>query len=409
MGKRSFGVMLIAVFIMVLVSGAFTTKAGAAAKPKVSKSRVTLSVDSDKYTIELKNIADDAKITYTSSDRSVITVKKGVVTPEKAGKASVKIKVKQNKKTFKLKVVFTVKEAEKKDTDKNTGSGNDDYSAEVVRKSTESSLFSDERKINEAISSGSTGKLSTDEKALYDKVISLAKKLKGKSEYETVKNIHDHLVSNIAYPQSWSGNGVHSLNYALNKGGCVCDGYAKAFYFLCKADGIESMIVGGTATDEYGTESHAWNKVKVNGKWYTIDVTWDDPFPDDPGVVRYDYFLITDEDIARNHKWDDKGIPDAYSDDLGLIYEKYKDIEKFEKTSDALKNFRNRATEFLLDANNRGTSKTLEFLVYTADTSFANTVTSQIEEYYKTYRCGFEYSFESAGFYGMYFRIKLIQ
>lgn len=377
-------------------------EASAAAKPAVTKKKVTMYTDSEKYTIGLKNVADNAKITYTSSNKSVITVKKGVVTPVGEGKASVKIKVKQNKKTYKLKVTFTVKKAAKSED------GVDDYSAETVKKSTESSLFGDERHIDSALSTGKTDTLSKSEKELYDTVVKLAKKLKGSNEYETIKNIHDHLVKNIAYPSSWSGSGVHTLNYALNEKVCVCDGYAKAFYFLCKADGIEAVLLGGEASDERGTESHAWNKVKIGSKWYSVDVTWDDPFPDDPGVVRYDYFLITDDDISRNHKWDDKGLPDAYSDDLGPVYEQYKDIEKFEKTGDALKNFKSKAVEFLTDGK-RGTTFTIDFLVYSADTSFTNTLISQVQEYYYNYRCGFSYNFESAGFYGMYYHVELMK
>ncbi|MCR5322370.1 MAG: hypothetical protein K6E85_03745 [Lachnospiraceae bacterium] len=417
MGKKLLGTVFFAAVVLFFIAGAFTIKSEAAAKPKVSKSRVTLYTDSEKYTIELNNIADNAKITYTSSDKSVITVKKGVVTPKKAGKASVKIKIRQNKKTYKLKVVFTVKEAVKDDDSKNTDkdkddnggntNGSDDYSADVVKKSTESSLFADERNINNAFSSGSTKSLNSDEKALYDQVVSLAKKLKGDSEYETVKNIHDHLVQNIVYPSSWSGNGVHSLNYALNKGGCVCDGYAKAFYFLSKANGIEALIVGGKATDDHGTDSHAWNKVKVNGKWYTIDVTWDDPYPDDPSVIRYDYFLIKDSDISRSHTWDDKGLPDATYDDLGIVYKTYKDIVKFEKADEALKAFKAGAKEFL-DKKERGTSIDLEFLVYSGNNTLVSSLTSLVDSYHSSYGCGYGYNIESAGFYGMYYKITLI-
>ncbi|MBO4415776.1 MAG: hypothetical protein J5824_07330 [Lachnospiraceae bacterium] len=424
MGRKLYGLLIFVAAVLLFAAVSFTTKAEAATKPKVSKSKVTLYTNSDKYTIELKNIADNAKITYTSSDKSVITVKKGVVTPKKAGKASVKIKVKQNKKTYKLKIVFIVKEApaqdndvksgddneKNSDKDKNTDNGNngkDDYSEDTVKKSTERSLFAEERNINNAFSAGSTGKLTSDEKALYDKVVSIAKKLKGSSEYDTVKNIHDYLVSSIAYPSSWSGDGVHSLNYALNKGVCVCDGYAKAFYFLCKANGIEALIVGGKATDEHGTDSHAWNKVKINGKWYTADVTWDDPFPDDPGTVRYDYFLIKDSDISRSHTWDDKGIPDAYSDDLGIVYEQYKDIEKYEKADEALKAFQNKAKEFL-EKREWGTTLEVQFLVYSGNNALVDTITELLNTYHSSYGCGYGYSIESAGFYGMWYTLKLL-
>ena len=43
-------------------------------------------------------------------------------------------------------------------------------------------------------------------------------------------------------------------------------------------------------------------KVKVDGKWYWIDVTWGAPVPDRPGTLfRYDYFMISEEQMNRDH------------------------------------------------------------------------------------------------------------
>ncbi len=65
---------------------------------------------------------------------------------------------------------------------------------------------------------------------------------------------------------------------ALVKNKSVCQGYAEAFYMLCKACGLESEIVSGH-TRIYGGGSHAWNKIKLDGEWYLVDVTWEDPTP----------------------------------------------------------------------------------------------------------------------------------
>lgn len=60
----------------------------------------------------------------------------------------------------------------------------------------------------------------------------------------------------------------------------VCDGYSKAFLLLCEKEGIECIMVYGTALTTY--VNHAWNYVKMdNGKWYAIDVTWNDNGKDD--------------------------------------------------------------------------------------------------------------------------------
>ena len=63
---------------------------------------------------------------------------------------------------------------------------------------------------------------------------------------------------------------------------------------MCDLTGIESTVVVGT--NESG-DSHAWNVVKVDGKWYNLDTTWDDPILSNvvKTNIRYRYFLVPDE------------------------------------------------------------------------------------------------------------------
>lgn len=416
--RKFFPALLLFILIQVMISGAFTINASAASKPAAVKKKVTLYTDSPKYKIELKNVAGDATLKYSSADKSVVTVKKGKVTPVAPGKAVVTVKVKQNGKTYKVKITFTVKEKASGEDTKDPAQGkqdsvkkddpDSDYVVSVVEKSNLNSLFNDERAINAALASGSTDSLSKDEKKLYDTVIKTAAQLKGSNDYETVKNIHDYLVLNFVYtlPSNGRDMGVHSLDQALNSGKVVCDGYAKAFYFLTNACGIETILLGGEATNDSGTESHAWNKVKINNKWYAIDVTWDDPYPDETGTVRYEYFLVTDSDIAYDHTWDDKGLPDAVSDDLGIIYEMYRDYPKYKTAQEAYDEVSAQCIEFL-EKRERGSSLELSFLVLSGNNDFVKKAIEFIGTCYYKYGCGYSYSYESAGFYGMGFTIKV--
>lgn len=118
----------------------------------------------------------------------------------------------------------------------------------------------------------------------------------GMSEYDRVKAFHDYLVNNTTY--GGSSDRRFTAGGALVDGYAVCDGYAMAFDLLCYLSGIECIRVTGWAN-----EAHAWNKVKVNGSWYNIDVTWDDPASSRPNLI-YDYFLISDAAIARDHVQD---------------------------------------------------------------------------------------------------------
>lgn len=116
------------------------------------------------------------------------------------------------------------------------------------------------------------------------------------SEYEQVKAFHDYLVNHTTY--GGNSDRIYTAGGALVDGYAVCDGYAMAFDLLCYLSGIECVRVTG-----YAGESHAWNKVKVNGSWYNVDVTWDDPVSYSPTLI-YDYFLVSDAVISRDHVQD---------------------------------------------------------------------------------------------------------
>ncbi len=69
------------------------------------------------------------------------------------------------------------------------------------------------------------------------------------------------------------------LGSAGNKGP-VCEGYARAFMVLCQQLGIPCVLVDGVSKASLSDqpEAHMWNNVQVDGKWYAVDVTWNDPY-----------------------------------------------------------------------------------------------------------------------------------
>ena len=121
-----------------------------------------------------------------------------------------------------------------------------------------------------------------------------------------IKQIHDYLIKNIDYDITISQNHIYNIYGALVRERCVCEGYAKAFKYLTNAAGIESVIVIGTAIDSSGkTENHAWNYVNVDGTWYAIDPTWDDPITSVTGYIspksRYKYYLKGLNTMNKDH------------------------------------------------------------------------------------------------------------
>jgi len=90
----------------------------------------------------------------------------------------------------------------------------------------------------------------------------------------------------------------------------VCQGYALAAQALLEQSGIETKYVIGFVN---GNEAHAWNLVKVDGKWYHLDTTWNDPLPNRVGAASYDYFLVTDSQLNKDHTWVKADYPTATS------------------------------------------------------------------------------------------------
>ncbi|HHW38155.1 MAG TPA: Ig domain-containing protein [Bacillales bacterium] len=126
------------------------------------------------------------------------------------------------------------------------------------------------------------------------------------NNHEKVKAVHDYLVLNLGYDTTLNSNSPYT---ALKKGVTACNGYAMLAYKMLKELGFEVRLISGVASSQvYKTQNHAWNLVKLDDKWYHLDVTWDDPVPDESGRVFYDYYLLTDKEISKNHSWKQGGI-----------------------------------------------------------------------------------------------------
>ena len=116
--------------------------------------------------------------------------------------------------------------------------------------------------------------------------------------------IHDALVDSISYDfeaaeKDDSSHEAFNVYGALVKKKAVCTGYAGSMKLLLNLVGIECRTVVGMSKNS----GHMWNQVRIDGDWYNIDVTWDDSAIDsDILYSRYNYFNITDERIAINHK-----------------------------------------------------------------------------------------------------------
>lgn len=132
----------------------------------------------------------------------------------------------------------------------------------------------------------------------------MKKKLNGYSDYEKIKQVHNWLIDNVEYDSN--AEEPYSISGALTEGKAVCEGYARSFKYIMDNLQIPCVLVSGTGTNSNGeTESHAWNYVQLDGIWYAVDVTWDDPVIVGNGYIteniRYKNFLKGSNSFFRNH------------------------------------------------------------------------------------------------------------
>ncbi len=143
----------------------------------------------------------------------------------------------------------------------------------------------------------------TQMRAVLDKII-----VPGMTDRQKVKAVHDYMVVKYRYDTDFKsglyGNNTYAFHGLLKNGTGVCQAYAELFFLLMCYEDIECYYVTGWAkneTGEYGL--HAWNVVYVEDGYYHVDVTFDDPVPDTGNKISYEYFLKTDEEMAKDHEW----------------------------------------------------------------------------------------------------------
>ena len=106
---------------------------------------------------------------------------------------------------------------------------------------------------------------------LEEKAQEIVNECKASTKWQTALNLHDWLTHHAYYDASLDTHGADILFLGYG----VCDSYSKAYELLCKTAGIPVERTFGP--------NHAWNTVKLDGKWYQVDTTWDDPGDAMPG------------------------------------------------------------------------------------------------------------------------------
>lgn len=116
--------------------------------------------------------------------------------------------------------------------------------------------------------------------------------LNGKSDYEKISAIYSYVCSHVTYDTAHDADDSYKLKYtayaAAVNGTSVCQGYSVLLYRLLLEEDIDCRFISGTGNGA----NHSWNIVKLGGKYYNLDATWD------AGSQQPIYFLKCNENFT---------------------------------------------------------------------------------------------------------------
>ncbi len=133
------------------------------------------------------------------------------------------------------------------------------------------------------------------------KIAKVAKQIKKKSKKRItqIRLAYEYVIKQVKYDYRKRAN--YSAYAGLFKNRTVCNGYAMILYKLLNKMDIPCKFISGTVKDHGKRYLHAWNIVKVKGKWYNLDACSDDA---DNGKKYKKYFMKNDKTFSKDHKKD---------------------------------------------------------------------------------------------------------
>ena len=122
------------------------------------------------------------------------------------------------------------------------------------------------------------------------------------SQSQIVREVHDKLALQISYTNNEEYHVDTEYGAFVDKK-AECDGYASAFRNALAMYGIQSFMVTGKIKNSGG---HAWNIIRIDGKYYQCDLTWNDDTDgnDERGIFYYKYNLTSEEMLSDRYYYD---------------------------------------------------------------------------------------------------------
>lgn len=129
------------------------------------------------------------------------------------------------------------------------------------------------------------------------------------NDFDKAVWLNDWLVDHCRYDYSGS---YCSAEGALARGTGTCEAYHRAYEMLLNKVGIATGRITGNG--------HVWTAVKLDGKWYQVDTTWNDAGYEDANVdLKHLYFGLNDAITSLVHS-DHKPVSGYVSDSLDNNY-----------------------------------------------------------------------------------------
>ncbi len=119
---------------------------------------------------------------------------------------------------------------------------------------------------------------------------------------EKIKVVHDYIINNAVYDTERADN-IQTPGYenkyksqsaygVLFNGYGICGGYADTMAIFLNKMGIKNYKIS--------SDNHVWNLVNIDGNWFHLDLTWDDPVVNThENLLLYNYYMITTNQLFK--------------------------------------------------------------------------------------------------------------
>lgn len=194
--------------------------------------------------------------------------------------------------------------------------------------------------------------------------------VEGDTRYDQLKSIHDYICNFTYYDVN--ADFYSSAVGAIVQPGVVCEGYSKSFKLICDRLDIPCVVIFGNFNSEERT-AHMWDYVQMeDGKWYAVDVTWDDLDGKNGAELKYEYFLKGSDSFNVKH------FPDGDHDFTHIAYPEISESDYTNTVTETATTTTTSTTETTTatsSATTKKTTTTAETTITTVTTTTTATVT----------------------------------